>query len=50
MQLLTMMDNEFKEALENNPDIFDTGTWSNLTFYLTNGFQYDSDGEDLTYF
>ena len=50
MQLLTMMDEQFKEALENNPDIFDTGTWSNLTFYLTNGFQYDSDGEDLTYF
>ena len=50
MQLLTMMDQQFKEALEDNPDIFDTGTWSNLTFYLTNGFQYDTDGEDLTYF
>jgi len=50
MQLLVMMDKQFKEALEDNPDTFDTGTWSNLTFYLTNGFQYDTDGEDLTYF
>ncbi len=50
MQLLTMMDEQFKDALENNPDIFDTGSWTNLTFYLTNGFQYDTDGEDLTYF
>ena len=48
-QLLTMMDEQFKDSLENNPDIFDVSTWPNLTFYLTNGFQYDSDGEDLTY-
>jgi len=49
MQLLKMMDDTFKEALENNPETFDTGTYSNLSFYLTNGFQYDSDGEDMTY-
>ena len=49
MQLLKMMDDSFKEALENNPDLFDTSVWPNLTFYLTNGFQYDVDGEDLTY-
>ena len=48
-QLLELMDNEFLKALEDNPELFDTGTWPNLSFYLTNGFQYDNDGTDLTY-
>ena len=50
IQLIKLMDAEFKAALEDNPDTFDTGVWPNLAFYLTNGFQYDTDGEDLTYF
>jgi len=50
IQLIKLMDDEFKAALEDNPDVFDTGVWPNLAFYLTNGFQYDTDGEDLTYF
>lgn len=48
-QLLEMMDKDFKEALENNPETFDVTTWPNLSFYLTSGFQYDLDGEDMTY-
>lgn len=50
MALIQMMDKDFKDALEENPDVFDVGSWPNLTFYITNGFAYDSDGEDLTYF
>ena len=47
--LLEIMDTEFLRAIEDNPENFDTSTGTVLCFYLTNGFQYDSDGTDLTY-
>ena len=49
MQLIKLMDSAFTTALDDDPSLFDVSTWPNLTFYLTNGFVYDIDGEDLTY-
>lgn len=51
-QLIKMMDAQFAEALENNMDEFDFGTYSNaedLFIYLTPGFQYDYSGVDISY-
>ena len=48
-QLLELMDAEFTKAIEDNPMKFDTSSGTQLAIYLTNGFVYDSDGEDLTY-
>lgn len=49
IQMLKMMDEEFKEAIESNPDKFDTSSGTVLCFYLTNGFQYNSDGSTPYY-
>lgn len=49
LKLLELMDKQFADALESMPDLFDTGTWPDLCYYITNGFNYDFDGTDLTY-
>lgn len=49
IQLIKMMDAEFQKSLENEPNLFDVGTYPNLTFYITNGFEYNELGEDASY-
>ncbi len=49
LKLLELMDKQFAAALEDSPDLFDTGTWPNLCYYISVGFQYDFDGEDITF-
>lgn len=48
-QLLELMDDHFKQAIEDNPTEFDTSTGTQLAIYLSSGFSYDIDGEDVTY-
>ena len=48
-KLIEFMDKEFLKALDSNPTLFDVDTWGNLTFYITNGFNYNSFGEDESY-
>lgn len=48
-KLIDMMDKEFEKALEADPGLFDTGTYSTIADYISNGFQYDSVGRDITY-
>jgi len=48
-KLIEFMDKEFANALENNPILFDVSAWGNLTFYITNGFDYDDFGRDISY-
>lgn len=47
LRLIKMMDAAFQKALENDTEIFDTDTYSNLFSYITNGFNYDNLGRSL---
>jgi len=48
-KLIKFYDDEFANAIENNPTLFDIDTWGNLADYITVGFQYDGLGTDITY-
>ncbi len=48
IQLIEKMDQEWLEAMEDNPDLFGS-TYSDFSFYLATGFVYDSLGRDITY-
>lgn len=53
-KLLEMYDAEFYKAIEDNPMSFDNLDIEGISgailgSYLTTGFQYDTDGEDVTY-
>ena len=48
-ELLELMDEDFKAAIESNPEKFDTSTGTMLCSYLTNGFQYNMDGSEPSY-
>ena len=48
-KLITFMDDEFKNAIEEYPLLFDIGIHTNLFDYITTGFQYDFNGNDVTY-
>lgn len=48
-QLLQLMDAQFAKALEEEPLLFDVGTYGNLGSYITVGFTYDFvTGEDVS--
>lgn len=48
-QLLQLMDAQFAKALEDEPSLFDVGTYSNLGSYISAGFSYDFiTGEDIS--
>lgn len=49
IQLIKLLDEDFQNALENSPELFDVDSWGNLCFYITNGFSYDFLGNDTTY-
>lgn len=49
IKLLAVMDKQFEKAIENSTDLFDMGTYVDVSFYITNGFQYNQLGEDTTY-
>ncbi len=49
IQLIKIMDDNFSKSLEDDPTLFDVGIYPNLTFYITNGFEYNDLGEDLSY-
>lgn len=48
IQLIEKMDQEWLEAMDDNPDIFGS-TYSDFSFYLDTGFVYDALGRDITY-
>lgn len=47
IQLIKMMDAQFLKAIEDNPELFDTGTYTILCSYLSSGFAYDDLGHEL---
>jgi hypothetical protein len=48
IQLIEKMDNEWLEAMDDNPDLFGS-VYSDFSFYLAPGFVYDCLGKDITY-
>jgi len=48
IQLIEKMDQEWLEAMVDNPDLFGS-TYSDFSFYLETGFVYDALGRDVTY-
>ena len=47
--LIQMMDDQIANAIEDNPELFDIGTYSDIFFYITNGFEYDYNRNSLEY-
>lgn len=48
IQLIEKMDQEWLDAMEDNPDLFG-GVYDNFAYYLETGFVYDALGRDITY-
>lgn len=47
--LIKLMDKQFEDAIENDPTLFDVGTFGEIAIYLTSGFNYDYFGNDMSY-
>ena len=47
LKLLQMMDEQFQKAIEENPTLFDTGTYERLVDYIENTFAYDILGNEM---